>query len=173
MKRLAPLTTAILAAALVGCAATPRAYNPEESRALNLARAGGIYDMDLRDSGDGTRSYSKGMLEPLLDLASLATSFDAPLRHLSGSQTFLFNATDIMMTLDNPSARPSLMGWMPASMATSEAQAYDSMVTVQVVTGGDPDRMIGFASGSFLVSQLIEVIEEAGRQLGPIIQSMS
>ena len=128
MKRLAPLTTAILAAALVGCAATPRAYNPEESRALNLARAGGIYDMDLRDSGDGSRSYSKGMLVPLLDLASLATSFDAPLRHLSGSQTFLFNATDIMMTPDNPSARPSLMGWMPASMATSEAQAYEQYV---------------------------------------------
>lgn len=128
MKRLAPLTTAILAAALVGCAATPRAYNPEESRALNLARAGGIYDMDLRDSGDGSRSYSKGMLVPLLDLASLATSFDAPLRHLSGSQTFLFNATDIMMTPDNPSARPSLMGWMPASMATSEGQAYEQYV---------------------------------------------
>ena len=125
MKRLAPLTTAILAAALVGCAATPRAYNPEESRALNLARAGGIYDMDLRDSGDGSRSYSKGMSVPLLNLASLATSFDAPLRHLSGSQTFLFNATDIMMTPDDPSARPSLMGWMPASMATSQAQAYE------------------------------------------------
>lgn len=123
MKRVAPLTTAILAATLAGCAATPRAYNQEESRALNLARAGGIYDMDMRDSGDGSRSYSKGMLVPLLDLASLATSFDAPLRHLSGSQTFLFNATDIMMTPDNPSARPSLMGWMPASMATSEAQA--------------------------------------------------
>lgn len=128
MKRLAPLTTAILAAALAGCAATPRAYNQEESRALNLARAGGIYDMDLRDSRDGTRSYNQGMLVPLLDLASLATSFDAPLRHLSGSQTFLFNATDIMMTPDNPSARPSLMGWMPASMATSEAQAYEQYV---------------------------------------------
>ena len=50
MKRVAPLTTAILAATLAGCAATPRAYNPEESRALNLARAGGIYDMDLRAS---------------------------------------------------------------------------------------------------------------------------
>jgi hypothetical protein len=95
---------------------------------LNLARAGGIYDMDLRDSGDGSRSYSKGMSVPLLNLASLATSFDAPLRHLSGSQTFLFNATDIMMTPDDPSARPSLMGWMPASMATSEAQAYEQYV---------------------------------------------
>lgn len=125
MKRLAPLTTAILAAALAGCAATPRAYKPEESRALNLARAGGIYDMDLRDSKDGTRSYGKGMLMPLLDLASLATSFDAPLRHLSGTQTLLFNATDIMMTPDKPSARPSLMGWMPASMAASETQAYE------------------------------------------------
>ena len=54
-----------------------------------------------------------------------------------------------------------------------KGQFRQAMVTVQVVTGGDPDRMVGFASGSFLVSQLVEVIEEAGRQLGPIIQSMS
>jgi len=33
-----------------------------------------------------------------------------------------------MMTPDNPSARPSLMGWMPASMASSEAQAYEQYV---------------------------------------------
>jgi len=128
MKRLAPLTTALLAAALAGCAATPRAYDAEQSRALNLARAGGIYDMDLRDSEDGTRSYSKGILGPLLDFASLATSFDAPLRHLSGAQTFVFNATDIMMTPDKPSARPSLMGWMPTSRVTSEDQAYEQYV---------------------------------------------
>ncbi|SDO33979.1 hypothetical protein SAMN04487951_12148 [Vreelandella arcis] len=31
MKKLAPLTTAILAAALAGYAATSRAYDPEES----------------------------------------------------------------------------------------------------------------------------------------------
>lgn len=62
MKRVASFTTAILAAAVAGCAATPRAYNQEESRALNLARAGGIYDQDLRDSPDGTRSYRKGLL---------------------------------------------------------------------------------------------------------------
>src|SRR5690554_5169144 len=128
MKRLAPLTTTILAAALAGCAATPRAYDTEQSRALNLARAGGIYDMDLRDSEDGTRSYSKGLFGQILDFASLATSFDAPLRHLSGTQTFVFNATDIMMTPDKPSARPSLMGWMPTSKVTSETQAYEQYV---------------------------------------------
>ena len=89
MKRVAPLITAIFVAALGRLrAAIPRAYNPEESRALNLARAGGIYDMDLRDLGDGSRSYSKGMSVPLLNLASLATSFDAPLRHLSVAKRF-------------------------------------------------------------------------------------
>lgn len=109
-----------MTAALVGCAATPRAYDAEQSRArvLNLARAGGIYDMDLQESEDGTRSYSKGGLGPLLDFASLATSFDAPLRLLSGIQTFVFNASDIMMTPDKPSARPRLMGWMSASKVT-------------------------------------------------------
>ncbi|SDO33945.1 hypothetical protein [Vreelandella arcis] len=81
--------------------------------------------MDLRDSKDGIRSYGKDMLVPLLDIVSLATSFDAPLRHLSGTKTFLFNATHIMMTPENPSARPSLMGWMLASMVASEHQAYE------------------------------------------------
>ncbi|MFH7585770.1 hypothetical protein [Oceanimonas smirnovii] len=128
MKKLKSLTMVMLAVASVGCVVSPRDYDSEQSRALNLARAGDIYDMDLRDSKDGTSSYSKGIFGSLLKIASLATSFDAPLRHLSGTQTLMFNATDIMMTPDKPSARPSLMGWMPASMATSEAQAREQYV---------------------------------------------
>jgi hypothetical protein len=54
-----------------------------------------------------------------------------------------------------------------------KGQFRQAMVAVQVMTGGDPDRMVGFAPGSLLVGQLVEVIEEAGRKLGPIIQSMS
>lgn len=130
MKILPPLTSVMLAAALAGCATTPRTYNPEESRALNLARAGDIYDLDLRDSEDGTHSYRKGLFTTLLDIASLATSFEAPLRHLSGTQTFMFNATDIMATPDNPSARPSIIGWMPGSLAANEGDAYEHYVTV-------------------------------------------
>ena len=128
MKKYPSLSLIALFVSLSGCVTGPRHYDQDESRALNLARAGGIYDMDLRDSQDGTRSYSKGILVPLLELASLATSFDAPLRHLSGTQTFAFNATGIMMTPDNPSARPSLMGWMPTSIITSESQAYEKYV---------------------------------------------
>ncbi|MCU8040796.1 Uncharacterised protein [Providencia rustigianii] len=128
MKKYPSLSLIALCVSLSGCVTGPRHYAQDESRALNLARAGGIYDLDLRDSHDGTHSYSKGMLVPLLDLARLTTSFDDPLRRLSGTQTFAFNATDIMMTPDNPSARPSLMGWMPASAATSESQAYEKYV---------------------------------------------
>ena len=105
MKKYPSLSLIALCVSLSGCVTGPRHYAQDESRALNLARAGGIYDLDLRDS----HSYSKGMLVPLLDLARLTTSFDDPLRRLSGTQTFAFNATDIMMTPDNPSARPSLM----------------------------------------------------------------
>ncbi|OOE48053.1 MULTISPECIES: hypothetical protein [Salinivibrio] len=130
MTQLKTLFFAVTTAALAGCAATPRKYDDESSRALNLARAGGVYDQDLRDSPDGTRSYRKGLFTTLLDVASLATSFDAPLRHLSGTQTFMFNATDIMATPDNPSARPSLIGWMPGSLAANQDDAYEHYVTV-------------------------------------------
>ena len=54
-----------------------------------------------------------------------------------------------------------------------KGQFRQAMVPVQVMTGGDPDRMVGFASRSLLVGELVKVIEEAGRKLGPIIQSMS
>ena len=130
MTKLKTICFAVTTAALAGCAATPRHYDDESSRALNLARAGGIYDQDLRDSPDGTRSYRKSLLMGALNLASLTTSLDAPLRHLTGTQTLLFNATDIMMTPDNPSARPSLMGWMPGSLAANEDDAYDHYVAV-------------------------------------------
>lgn len=130
MTKFKTICFAITTAALAGCAATPRHYDDDSSRALNLARAGGIYDQDLRDSQDGMRSYRKGLLMSALNLASLATSLDAPLRHLSGTQTLLFNATDIMMTPDKPSARPSLMGWMPESLAENEDEAYNHYVAV-------------------------------------------
>ena len=130
MTKLKTICFAVITAALAGCAAAPRHYDEESSRALNLARAGGIYDQNLRDSPDGTRSYRKSLLMGALNLASLTTSLEAPLRHLTGTQTLLFNATDIMMTPDNPSARPSLMGWMPASLAANEDEAYERYVAV-------------------------------------------
>lgn len=130
MNKTKSITCALLGIALAGCAAAPRTYDDGASRALNLVRAGGIYDQDLKDSPDGIRSYRKSLLTGVLDLASLATSLDAPLRHLTGSQTLLFNATDIMLTPDNPSARPSLMGWMPESLAANEDDAYDHYVSI-------------------------------------------
>jgi hypothetical protein len=130
VTKLKTICFAVITAALAGCAAAPRHYDEESSRALNLARAGGIYDQNLRDSPDGTRSYRKSLLMGALNLASLTTSLEAPLRHLTGTQTLLFNATDIMMTPDNPSARPSLMGWMPASLAANEDEAYERYVAV-------------------------------------------
>lgn len=43
--------TALFAAImLAGCATTPKSYNSEMSRALNLARAGGIYDGTVANS---------------------------------------------------------------------------------------------------------------------------
>ena len=74
MTKLKTICFAVTTAALAGCAAMPRHYDDESSRALNLARAGGVYDQDLRNSPDGTRSYRKGLLVSALDLASLATS---------------------------------------------------------------------------------------------------
>ena len=130
MARLNPLHVAVIATIIAGCAATPRQYDADDSRALNLARAGGIYDTNLRDSPDGTRSYRKSLLMGVLNLASLATSLDAPLPHLSGAQTLLFNSADIMMTPEKPSAKPSLMGWMPASMAENREAAYERYVTL-------------------------------------------
>ncbi|CCU23196.1 hypothetical protein ACQ9QL_004860 [Salmonella enterica subsp. enterica serovar Agona] len=123
--------TALFAAImLAGCATTPKSYNPEMSRALNLARAGGIYDQDLRDSEDGWNSYKQSLLMKALNVTSLASSLDAPLRGLNGQQTLMFNTASILTSPDNPSARPSLMAWMPASMAKSSEDAYSNYINL-------------------------------------------
>lgn len=125
---LSSTAVALMALLLVGCATTPKPYNPDMSRALNLARAGGIYDQDLKDSVDGKKSYSQSLLMKALNITSLVTSLDAPLRGLSGQQTLMFNTASVLTTPDTPSARPSLMAWMPASMATSPENAYTRYV---------------------------------------------
>lgn len=51
------LSTIICSLFLNGCAVSPKQYDTQQSRALNIARAGGIYDQDLQDSSDGTNSY--------------------------------------------------------------------------------------------------------------------
>lgn len=112
-----------MVAGLVGCAKSPHKYEANESRALNVARAGGIYDSDLRDSADGMNSYSTSFLMSALNVANLATSFQGSAIGLGGQANFLVKSVDIAATPDNPSARPSFVAWVPKSLAGSEEKA--------------------------------------------------
>lgn len=113
---------------LGGCAKFPHRYEANESRALNIARAGGIYDSDLRDSSDGMKSYSTSFLMSALNVASLATSFQGSAVGLGGKTNFLVKGVDIMSTPDNPSARPSMVAWVPKSSTDNESKARELLL---------------------------------------------
>lgn len=130
------LSTIICSLFLNGCAVSPKQYDTQQSRALNIARAGGIYNQDLQDSSDGTNSYKKSLLLRALNATALLTSLDAPLSGMTGAQTLAFNAGNIMATPDNPSARPSLMAWMPKTEATNKDDArikFEELVDASLI----------------------------------------
>lgn len=117
----------ILSMVLIGCA-IPYPYTKSESRALNIANAGGIDDSDLHDSKDGMKSYGTSFLMQVLNFASLATSFQGSAIGLGGGATFLANSANILAEPENPSARPSFLAWVPQSTAEDKFKARDHIV---------------------------------------------
>lgn len=112
---------------LIACSSSIPYYK-NESKALNIVYAGGIYDSDIHDSEDGMKSYGKSFLMQALNFASLATSFQGSAIGLSGGATFLANSASILATPENASARPSLMAWIPDSSAEDKFKARDISV---------------------------------------------
>lgn len=112
----------------MGCAHRPHPYENDKSRALNIARAGDIFDTDLYDSKDGMKSYSTSFLMSALNMANLATSFQGSAIGLGGTANFLVKGVDIMAAPDNPSARPSLVAWLPKSHTDSETKAREILL---------------------------------------------
>lgn len=112
----------------MGCAHQPHPYENDHSRALNIARAGDIFDTDLYDSKDGMKSYSTSFLMSALNLANLATSFQGSAIGLGGTANFLVKGVDIMAAPDNPSARPSLVAWLPKSSTEDESKARETLL---------------------------------------------
>lgn len=131
--KLSRYITFILPLLIVACS-TMTPYYKHESRALNIIRAGGIYDTDIYDSKDGMNSYGKSFLMQALNFASLATSFQGSAAlGLGGGANFLKNSTLILAEPENASGRASFLAWTPKSVAEDKFKARNHIVeSVQV-----------------------------------------
>lgn len=119
----------ILSVSIIGCSMS-FPYYEWRSRAWNIVRAGGIVDSDLYDSKDGMKSYGTSFLKQVLNVASLATSFQGSAIGLGGGATFLANSANIMAAPENASGRPSFMAWAPQSAAEDKFKAREHIVNV-------------------------------------------
>ncbi|MEW9890000.1 MAG: hypothetical protein AB2989_06290 [Candidatus Symbiodolus clandestinus] len=127
--KLSRYITFFLALAIVACTTTP--YYRHESRALNIIRAGGVYDTDIYDSEDGMKSHGKSFLMQVLNFASLATSFQGSTAlGLGGGANFIKNSALILAEPENASGRPSFLAWAPQQLAEDKFKARDHILNV-------------------------------------------
>lgn len=123
-KKLQLTALIAIASTLTGCAVTPTAakFDPDKSRALNIAQAGGIIK-GLKDTTipkDGTGAMGDSILTKGFDAGMGWINPGAGLSNLQGLGVGLLMG---LFEPDSPGARNSLIAWMPADMATSEKEA--------------------------------------------------
>lgn len=105
-----------LALLVAGCSTTSTTYNPNDSYALNVARAAGIC-AKLED-----KALPKDTVTSITDSAGFgfamaASGYNAPLPGLTGSQMAGLNFTAWLLAPEADSARNSLFAWMPVEVA--------------------------------------------------------
>ena len=100
----------------VGCSTTPTAYKPQDSYALNVARAAGINaklsDAELPEDSVSNITDSAGF-----GFAMAASGYNTPIPGFSASQMAGMNFAAWLLAPEADSARNSLIAWMPESIA--------------------------------------------------------
>ncbi|MBA55350.1 MAG: hypothetical protein CMK89_12920 [Pseudomonadales bacterium] len=113
------LRQCLLAIALfvtVGCSTPPNSYNPNESYALNVARAAGI-DAKLKDTELPKDTISNITESSGFGFALAASGYNAPIPGFSPSQMAGMNFTAWLLAPEADSARNSMIAWMPEEAA--------------------------------------------------------
>jgi len=123
-KKLQLAALVAIASTLTGCAVTPTAakFDPDKSRALNIAQAGGIIK-GLKDTTipkDGTGAMGDSILTKGFDAGMGWINPGAGLSSLQGLGVGLLMG---LFEPDSPGARNSFIAWMPIDMAESEKDA--------------------------------------------------
>lgn len=105
---------------LGACASTPPAsFNPQESKALNIARAAGI-DMKLKDVKVPKDTVTNITDSAGFGFAMAASGYKAPIPGFSPNQMAVMNFTAWLLAPEADSARNSMFAWVPSDKATDK-----------------------------------------------------
>ena len=126
---------------MAGCGITPIAYTPQDSYALNIARAAGI-DAKLKDT-----ELPKDTVTDITDssgfgFAMAASGYNAPIPGFSPSQMAGMNFAAWLLAPEADSARNSLIAWMPEGIAQNSPKEILADLLLDAASQGVRD--LGF-----------------------------
>ena len=126
---------------MAGCAITPIASTPQDSYALNIARAAGI-DAKLKDT-----ELPKDTVTDITDssgfgFAMAASGYNAPIPGFSPSQMAGMNFAAWLLAPEADSARNSLIAWMPEGIAQNSPKEILADLLLDAASQGVRD--LGF-----------------------------
>lgn len=117
-------------ATLTACTVPPREFDESHSMAWNVARAGGIYDIQDKELSveDFNRinrfEYGYNTAYWGLEMAS------GPFFSMDWSNALLAGVVLSMFEPDKPAAQNSVLSWMPKHMAADEEQARQKLLEI-------------------------------------------
>lgn len=112
------LITLILVGMLGACASTPPAtFNPNDSKALNIARAAGI-DAKLKDVEVPKDTVNNITDSAGFGFAMAASGYNSPIPGFSPNQMAAMNFTAWLLAPEADSARNSMFAWVPTAIGS-------------------------------------------------------
>ncbi len=137
------LAIGCLAGILSACASTPVTYNPEQSQAMNIARAGGI-DFKLKDTEIPEESVN-GIVELSgYGFAMAASGYNAPIPGFSGIDMAGLNFTAWLLSPGPQSSRNSLFAWMPKAYLNEGEEPVDKLADLLLAATGEVVEAMGY-----------------------------
>ncbi|RLT87709.1 MAG: hypothetical protein D9N13_21780 [Ketobacter sp. GenoA1] len=126
---------------MAGCGTTHISYTPQDSYALNIARAAGI-DAKLKDT-----ELPKDTVTDITDssgfgFAMAASGYNAPIPGFSPSQMAGMNFAAWLLAPEADSARNSLIAWMPEGIAQNSPKEILADLLLDAASQGVRD--LGF-----------------------------
>lgn len=139
MKYVRFLFTLGLVGILGACASTPPApFNPQESKALNIARAAGI-DAKLKDVEVPKDTVNNITDSAGFGFAMAASGYKAPIPGFSPNQMAGMNFTAWLLAPEADSARNSMFAWVPETEANGKPVDHLADLLLEAASKGAKD----------------------------------
>jgi len=137
------LATGCLVGILSACASTPVTFNPEQSQAMNIARAGGI-DFKLKDT-EIPKDTVNGIVESSgYGFAMAASGYNAPIPGFSSIEMAGMNFASWLLSPGPQSSRNSLFAWMPKEYVGKGEDPVDKLADLLLEATGQVVEDMGY-----------------------------